>query len=39
MRENKYNEEVIDTITDWINNHFDQRLSIDDIAEKSGYSK
>jgi len=39
MREKKYNEEVIDTITDWINNHLDQRLSIDDIAEKSGYSK
>lgn len=39
MREKKYNEEVIDTITNWINNHLDHRLSIDDIAEKSGYSK
>lgn len=39
MREKKYNEEVIDSITDWINSHLDQRLSIDDIAEKSGYSK
>ena len=39
MREKKYNEEVIDTLTDWINSHLDQRLSIDDIAEKSGYSK
>ena len=39
MRKKKYNEEVIDTITEWINTHLDQRLSIDDIAEKSGYSK
>ncbi|RPE01499.1 helix-turn-helix domain-containing protein [Candidatus Pantoea deserta] len=39
MREKKYNEEVIDTITEWIDSHLDQRLSIDDIAEKSGYSK
>ena len=39
MREKKYNEEVIDSVTEWINNHLDQRLSIDDIAEKSGYSK
>jgi AraC-like DNA-binding protein len=39
MGEKKYNEEVIDSITEWINSHLDQRLSIDDIAEKSGYSK
>lgn len=39
MRKKKYNEEVIDSITEWINSHLDQRLSIDDIAEKSGYSK
>ena len=39
MREKKYNEEVIDSVTEWINTHLDQRLSIDDIAEKAGYSK
>ncbi|MEZ3500858.1 helix-turn-helix domain-containing protein [Pantoea sp. KPR_PJ] len=39
MCDKKHNEEVIDTITDWINNHLDKRLSIDDIAEKAGYSK
>lgn len=39
MREKKYNEEVIDTITEWINSNLDRRLSIDDIAEKSGYSR
>lgn len=39
MNENKYNESVIISVTEWINNNLDQRLSIDDIAEKAGYSK
>ncbi|WP_315313665.1 helix-turn-helix domain-containing protein [Pantoea vagans] len=39
MKENRYNESVIDSITEWINNNLDQRLSVDDIAEKAGYSK
>lgn len=39
MHEKKYNEEVIDTLTLWIDSHLDQRLSINDLAEKSGYSK
>ncbi|KAF6679288.1 helix-turn-helix domain-containing protein [Pantoea sp. EKM20T] len=39
MNENKYNESVIVSITEWINNNLDQRLSVDDIAEKAGYSK
>ncbi|AWQ20858.1 AraC family transcriptional regulator [Pantoea ananatis] len=39
MNENKYNESVIISVTDWINKNLDQRLSIDDIAEKAGYSK
>ncbi|MEG3110885.1 MULTISPECIES: helix-turn-helix domain-containing protein [Pantoea] len=39
MNENKYNEGVIISITEWINNNLNQRLSINDIAEKSGYSK
>jgi len=34
MNENKYNESVIVSITEWINNNLDQRLSVDDIAEK-----
>ncbi|MGK3142544.1 helix-turn-helix domain-containing protein [Pantoea sp. C2G6] len=39
MNENKYNESVIISVTEWINCHLDQRLSIDDIACKAGYSK
>lgn len=39
MDENKYNESVIISVTEWINKNLDQRLSIDDIAEKAGYSK
>ncbi|MGG6136860.1 helix-turn-helix domain-containing protein [Pantoea allii] len=39
MNENKYNESVIISVTEWINKNLDQRLSIDDIAEKAGYSK
>ncbi|WP_337012194.1 AraC family transcriptional regulator [Pantoea sp. AS142] len=39
MSENKYNESVIVSITEWIDNNLDQRLSVDDIAEKAGYSK
>lgn len=39
MNENKYNESVIIFVTEWINENLDQRLSIDDIAEKAGYSK
>ena len=39
MNENKYNESVIISITEWINHNLDQRLSVDDIAEKAGYSK
>lgn len=39
MNENNYNESVIVSITEWINNNLDQRLSVDDIAEKAGYSK
>ncbi|WP_313683702.1 helix-turn-helix domain-containing protein [Pantoea sp.] len=39
MQERKYNEGVIDSVTHWIENNLDQRLSIDDIAQKSGYSK
>lgn len=39
MDEKKYNEGVIDTITLWINNNLENRLSIDDIAQKAGYSK
>lgn len=35
----KYNEGVIETITEWIMDNLDQRLCIDDIADKSGYSK
>lgn len=35
----KYNEGVIDSVTKWIMDNLDQRLSIDDIAVKSGYSK
>ncbi|KKW52128.1 AraC family transcriptional regulator, partial [Pantoea ananatis] len=32
MNENKYNESVIISVTEWINENLDQRLSIDDIA-------
>jgi len=39
MNENKYNESVIISVTEWINNNLDQRLSVDDIAIKAGYSK
>ncbi|ORM51491.1 AraC family transcriptional regulator [Pantoea conspicua] len=39
MNDGKYNESVIITVTEWINNNLDQRLSVDDIAEKAGYSK
>ena len=39
MQERKYNEGVILAVTDWIVENLDQRLSIDDIAQKSGYSK
>lgn len=39
MEERKYNESVIDTVTLWINNNLENRLSIDDIAQKAGYSK
>lgn len=39
MNEKRYNESVIVSITEWINNNLDQRLSVDDIAEKAGYSK
>ncbi|MEG3127528.1 helix-turn-helix domain-containing protein [Pantoea cypripedii] len=39
MQERKYNEGVIDSVTHWIEDNLDQRLSIDDIAQKSGYSK
>lgn len=35
----KHNEGVINSVTQWIMNNLDQRLSIDDIAAKSGYSK
>jgi len=39
MTQQKYNEGVIDSVTEWIMANLDQRLSIDDIALKSGYSK
>ncbi|WP_058973786.1 helix-turn-helix domain-containing protein [Type-D symbiont of Plautia stali] len=39
MMQKKYNEGVIDSVTKWIMENLDQRLSIDDIALKSGYSK
>ncbi len=39
MTQQKYNEGVIDSVTEWIISNLDQRLSIDDIALKSGYSK
>ncbi|MBE5253127.1 MAG: helix-turn-helix domain-containing protein [Enterobacterales bacterium endosymbiont of Blomia tropicalis] len=39
MSDKKYNEGVIISLTLWINNHLDQRLTVDDIAEKAGYSK
>jgi len=39
MTQPKYNEGVIDSVTEWIMSNLDQRLSIDDIALKSGYSK
>ncbi|MFB6328171.1 helix-turn-helix domain-containing protein [Pantoea deleyi] len=39
MTDNKHNESVIISITEWINHNLDQRLSVDDIAEKAGYSK
>jgi AraC-like DNA-binding protein len=39
MTQQKYNEGVIDSVTEWITANLDQRLSIDDIALKSGYSK
>ncbi|WP_312240541.1 helix-turn-helix domain-containing protein [Pantoea sp.] len=39
MEETKYNESVIDTLTLWINDNLENRLSIDDIAQKAGYSK
>ncbi|MXP50095.1 helix-turn-helix domain-containing protein [Pantoea sp. Eser] len=39
MNERKYNESVIVSVTEWIDNNLDQRLSVDDIAEKAGYSK
>ncbi len=39
MTQQKYNEGVIDSVTEWIMTNLDQRLSIDDIALKSGYSK
>lgn len=39
MTHHKYNESIIISITEWINNNLDQRLSVNDIAEKAGYSK
>ncbi|MGD9426301.1 helix-turn-helix domain-containing protein [Pantoea sp. NSTU24] len=39
MTHDKYNESVIISLTEWINNNLDQRLSVNDIAEKAGYSK
>lgn len=39
MMQKKYNEGVICSVTAWIMENLDQRLSIDDIAAKSGYSK
>ncbi len=39
MMQQKYNQGVIDSVTEWIMANLDQRLSIDDIALKSGYSK
>ena len=39
MTQQKYNEGVIDSVTEWIMANLDQRLTIDDIALKSGYSK
>lgn len=39
MSENKYNESVIISVTEWINNNLGQRLSVDDIAIKAGYSR
>jgi len=35
----KYNQQVIAIIKEWITDNLEQRLSIDDIAQKSGYSK
>lgn len=35
----KYNQQVIAIIKEWITDNLEQRLSIDDIAKKSGYSK
>ena len=39
MSENKYNESAIISVTEWINNNPGQRLSVDDIAIKAGYSR
>ena len=39
MMQQKYNEGVIDSVTSWIMDNLDQRLSVDDIAVKAGYSK
>jgi len=35
----KYNQQVIDSVKEWLTDNLDKRLSIDDIASKSGYSK
>ncbi|WP_067704445.1 MULTISPECIES: superoxide response transcriptional regulator SoxS [unclassified Erwinia] len=32
-------DNIIHTLTDWIENNLDKTLSIDDVAAKSGYSK
>ncbi|KQN57796.1 MULTISPECIES: superoxide response transcriptional regulator SoxS [unclassified Erwinia] len=32
-------DEIISTLTDWIDNNLDKTLSIDEVAAKSGYSK
>lgn len=39
MRAEKYNQSVIKTLTTWIDANLNQRLSVDDIASKAGYSK
>lgn len=32
-------QEIIHTLTQWIDDHIDQPLNIDTVAQKSGYSK
>ncbi|MTD29021.1 superoxide response transcriptional regulator SoxS [Erwinia sorbitola] len=32
-------DDIISTLTDWIDNNLDKTLSIDEVAAKSGYSK